>query len=89
MEQGDYVLSIQDDNGCINEKKYTVPFNSATSIHDLSKVYYKQIQDRILCKNIAQDHIHVARCIRVDRRLVDIPIDKISNEEFSLDISGI
>ncbi|MCC6841670.1 MAG: SprB repeat-containing protein [Saprospiraceae bacterium] len=89
VEHGDYVLSIQDDNGCINEKKYTVPFNSATSIHDLSKVYFKQIQDRILFKHSPLDLLHVASCIRVDGSFVNIPIDKISNEEFSLDISGI
>jgi len=70
LMQGDYTLSIQDENGCVNEKKYTVPLLTSASDNEFKSVYFIQYSDRILFKNIPIGHTYTARVIKADGSLI-------------------
>lgn len=70
LMQGDYTLSIQDENGCVNEKKYTVPLLTSASDNEFKSVYFIQYSDRILFKNIPIGHTYTTRVIKADGSLI-------------------
>lgn len=85
LMQGDYTLSIQDENGCVNEKKYTVPLLTSASDNEFKSVYFIQYSDRILFKNIPIGHTYTARVIKADGSLIHGSSVLSSNSELQMD----
>lgn len=85
LMQGDYTLSIQDENGCVNEKKYTVPLLTSASDNEFKSIYFIQYSDRILFKNIPIGHTFTARVIKADGSLIHGSSVLSSNGELQMD----
>lgn len=85
LMQGDYTLSIQDENGCVNEKKYTVPLLTSASDNEFKSIYFIQYSDRILFKNITIGHTYTARVIKADGSLIHGSSVLSSNGELQMD----
>ena len=89
LSQGEYTLSVQDENGCVNEKKYTVPFS--TAIHDVEfkGVYYVQHSDRILFKNVKPNQEYNLQLIKSDGSLISNTQLNSLNGEIVMDTKSI
>ncbi|MCI1267699.1 MAG: hypothetical protein LKG19_14085 [Saprospiraceae bacterium] len=89
LSQGEYTLSVQDENGCINEKKYTVPFSTATHDIEFKDVYYLQYPDRILFKNVKFNQDYNLQLIKSDGSLISNTQLNSLNGEIVMDTKSI
>lgn len=89
LSQGEYTLSVQDENGCVNEKKYTVPFSTATYDVEFKDVYYVQHSDRIMFKNVKVNQDYNLQLIKSDGSLIRTTQINSINGEIVMDTNSL
>lgn len=89
LVQGEYTLSIQDENGCVNEKKYIVPFSTATNDNEFKDVYYTQYPDRIMFKNVKVNQDYNLQLIKSDGSLIRTTQINSINGEIVMDTNSL